>query len=374
MVTQERTVINQEGRPLTDAAADPAQRALGIGGSDIAVILGLNPYKTPLDLYLEKRGIWRDEGESEAAHWGRVMEPVLVREYSRREQVVVLRREGGALLEIHDGYEIVPALEEAERAHRMLGTLVHPEYSWARGHLDALGLDESCEPTHVVEAKTADLRLAGHWGEAGSDEVPEHYLVQVMWYLMLCGLPMAHLAVLIGGNRFATYYIPRDEALIDLLMERGEEFWRRVEREDPPNPEPGERGRVSLARMYPRAGEREMEWTPAILRLAEELHDACCELASAEERKVTVENELKAIMADASRIILSPDGKAYVSWKNNKQTEQIDWQSVARNIAQAAATPTDAFARIVAAHTSTKPGARVFRRQGFDRLFTTART
>jgi predicted phage-related endonuclease len=57
--------------------APPIDRTGYIGGSDIAAILGLSPYKTPLDVYLEKRGLWEDGAAGEAARWGTIMEPIL---------------------------------------------------------------------------------------------------------------------------------------------------------------------------------------------------------------------------------------------------------------------------------------------------------
>src|SRR5690606_18657199 len=77
-------------------AADPAVRRSGIGSSDAATVAGLNRWKTPLDLYLEKRGLVEPEPASEAAEWGTILEPTILREFARRNGLCVVGR-------AHDG-------------------------------------------------------------------------------------------------------------------------------------------------------------------------------------------------------------------------------------------------------------------------------
>lgn len=350
-------------------ATDSAERAKGIGGSDIPVILGLSPYKTPLDLYLQKRGLWEDEFESEAAHWGSVMEPVLAREYVRRYEIPVLRREHGYDVSIGPEYDIV---QNPEEPWGILGTLTHPKYPWARGHVDGIGLAETGAPSHVCEFKTADLRLSGFWGDPDTDQVPEHYLAQVQWYLELADLELGHLAVLIGGNRFARYIIPRDQVLIGLMLERAAEFWERVQTQNPPAPEPGERGKQSLARLYPKGAlGKEIDATPELLRATRILHGLREEAKSLDGEKTTAENEIKLVMADAVRLNLGP--KSYISWKNNKDSVKTDWEAAFHDLARTLAQESPALVPevvegTIALHTTMTPGSRVFRCQGLDKL------
>jgi predicted phage-related endonuclease len=349
-VTQAETLIGP--------AADPAERRKGIGGSDIAAVLGLSPYKSPLDLYLEKRGLWQDEAAGEAAYWGTVMEPVLAREFVRRTGRSMLRREPGrGDVEIGPDYEIV---QDPSEPWDILGTLTHPKYPWARCHLDGVVLD-GVAPCAVWEGKTASEYLSGLWGDPGTDEVPESYLVQVQWGMWLADLEVAHVSPLIGGNRFGQYVVHRDEGLISMMVERAAEFWERVQTGNAPAPEPGERGKESLARLYPRSEpEKQLEATPTLLNLAKGLHQLREAVKHTEEEKVTLENEIKQIMADAERLNLGP--KSYIGWKNAKHSEKVDWEAVARALGA-----TDA---IVQQHTKVVPGARRFLCQGLDKLST----
>lgn len=342
-------------------------RSSYIGGSDIPAILGLSPYATPLDVYLQKRGLWVDEHESEAIHWGNVMEPILAREYARRYAVPVLRRERDRTILLGTG-----DFPEAKGEH-LLGTLSHPRYPWARGHVDGIGITGTGDPRHVCEFKTADSRLGHLWGDEGTDQVPEPYLVQVQWYMMLAELELAELAVLLGGNSFRRYVIHRDEALIDLMLDRAAEFWDRVETMDPPAPEPGERGKESLARLYPRGFHGvELDATPELYDMAEELHRLRLAVKSEEERKTTIENEIKMILGSAVRLNLGP--KSYISWANNKASQVTDWEAAFRDLARTLEQESPAICPevvegTIALHTTTKPGPRVFRCQGLEKLF-----
>ncbi len=72
-------------------------RARGLGGSDIAAVLGLSRYRTPYEVWLEKTGqAVQESGESEPAYWGQVLEDVTAREYSKRTDWQSLAKHLGA--------------------------------------------------------------------------------------------------------------------------------------------------------------------------------------------------------------------------------------------------------------------------------------
>ena len=78
-------------------------RQKGIGGSDAAAVLGLSRWKGPIDIWLSKtQEIMQDDGQSEAAYWGTVLEDVVAREFMKRTGFSVRRR--NAIL-MHDEYD-----------------------------------------------------------------------------------------------------------------------------------------------------------------------------------------------------------------------------------------------------------------------------
>jgi len=177
-------------------------RMTGIGGSDAAAVLGLSKYKTPLQVYQEKRGEIGGIPDNEPMLWGRVLEPVIRQQYAERTGRTVRLPEGIIRHQTHPF---------------MLATV-----------------DGITDDGRLVEVKTA--RTAQDWGEPGTDEVPQAYLIQVQHYLEVTALPVADVAVLIGGSDFRMYEIEADRELQGMIIDGEADFWRRVEQGIPPDP------------------------------------------------------------------------------------------------------------------------------------------
>jgi predicted phage-related endonuclease len=96
-------------------------------------------------------------------------------------------------------------------------------------------LDRLTEDGRIVEIKTS--RTAEGWGDAGTDEVPDWYLLQVTHQLLVTGAEAADVAVLISGSDFRTYTVGRHVKLLDSLLRSEESFWARHKANDPPAPD-----------------------------------------------------------------------------------------------------------------------------------------
>jgi putative phage-type endonuclease len=187
---------------MTDRAQWLAERRTGIGGSDVAAILGLSKWKSPLDVYLDKRGEAPEQEDTESLLWGRLLEPVIRQQYAERTGTIVR----------------VP--------ETMLRSPLH-------GCMVA-NVDGITDAGRVLEIKTA--RTAEGWGEEGSADIPDAYALQVQHYMAVTGLIVTDVAVLIGGSDFRLYEVPADAELQDMLVEREEAFWLRVIHGDAPPP------------------------------------------------------------------------------------------------------------------------------------------
>lgn len=170
-------------------------RATGLGGSDIAAIMGISPFRTALDVWLEKTGRQapQDISNVEAVYWGTVNEAAVADRWARDHPDCVVRR--------------------------LNATLVGRSADWKRANLDRLVV-EGGRPS-VLEIKTASAFKAEEW-DGG---VPPYYLTQVTWYLAITGWDMAHVAVLIGGNDYREFDVPRDEEDIRAVTEAATDFW-----------------------------------------------------------------------------------------------------------------------------------------------------
>jgi len=256
-------------------------RRRGIGGSDVGAILGLNKYRTPLDVYFEKRGEVEPEdlSDNDAVHFGIVLEDVIAAEYERRT---------------------------GRKVRRNNRVLQHPKYPWMLANLDR----EVVGRERILECKTAGAYMAGGWGESGTDQVPESYLLQCMHYLAVTGRQVADLAVLIGGRDFRIYEIRRDEELIQMLIEREAEFWARVERGDPPAPLLLQ----DVSKLFPRhTPDKEVEATPDVLALLQGLRDRKDTIKRLKEEAERLQMKISEAMGDAERLV--HEGMTLATWK-----------------------------------------------------------
>lgn len=198
------TVSQQE-----DEAGWLAARSRGIGGSDIGPICGVSVFTTARQIYLRKTGQYpdslsKDEASSERMHFGHMLEPIVADEYARRELC-----EGGSHPDLH--------LENYE------ATLQHNDYPWALANVDRFIVDKEGNPVGILECKTTSEYMNDEWADG---EILTTYLYQLNWYLFVTGLKWGALACLVGGNKFYTYEVVRNDELInDILIPKAKEFW-----------------------------------------------------------------------------------------------------------------------------------------------------
>jgi putative phage-type endonuclease len=223
-VTSPTADVVADTRGLTRAAWLTLRRS-GIGGSDAATVLGLNPYATALGLYLDKLGLAAEPPETEAMWWGRALEPVVAERFA----------------------QIMPFT-----VHELHQMLRHRQHPFLLANIDRVLLD----PHHpdrgpgILEVKAPGARQLAHWGP---DTAPDPYLIQVQHYLAVTGFSWAYLAARVGNQQ--TYFLPveRDDAFITALIRAEADFWERVQTRRPP-PLDGSDSAVALVKgLYPTA-------------------------------------------------------------------------------------------------------------------------
>lgn len=186
-----------------------ALRQSGIGGSDIAAILGVSPYATAYDVYQSKTQPLSDEDMNEFAYWGTVLEDTVAREFSKRSG---LKIQNVNYLMRHPTHRF--AIANIDRA--VVNRDVSGNVRFKDGKLTT---------DQIVEIKTASEYVGKNWGNEDSDEVPDQYQCQAQWYMGVTGVEVCHMAVLIGGNKYRQYRIERNQDLINVLFETAHDFW-----------------------------------------------------------------------------------------------------------------------------------------------------
>lgn len=306
------------------------ERSTGIGATDVAAILGVHRWKSPLEVWAEKTGrIERSiEPPSERAHWGQVLEPVVVREYTAAREGYMITN---GLVVVQGTSPGAALLARSEREPWMLcspDAIVVPKMD-AVALLDArmnlaTGEDERGQSINMssfpvlwgADAKTADAMRGDEFGEEGTDEIPPEYVVQCDWSMAVCGVDRWDVPVLIGGNRFAIYTVTRElareQATIETVREWRDRYLIGGER---PEPGPLESARKLIERMHPEdVGEMRMA-SPEEEAMIKRRLSLKLSIGSLEKELETIDNELRARIGDGEGIMSS---FAKATWKRTK--------------------------------------------------------
>jgi len=180
-------------RSERDAFLQARQR--GLGGSDIGAILGISPFKTAVDVFLDKTNPHPKDIQTELTRWGQALEPVIAQRFAQDHGMKVIRPETSAQ---------------------------HPQHPWMIAHLDGIIVHDT---PGVLEVKNVNAFGAKAWGNEGSDEVPLPYVAQCAWYMAIKNYDYAVIAALFGGNDYREFRLERDRELEQHLIEKGQAFW-----------------------------------------------------------------------------------------------------------------------------------------------------
>lgn len=274
---QAQRLVNTAELPREDWLAI---RRRGIGGSDMAAIAGMDPWKSPMAVYLEKLNEIPEEPDNERMYWGRVLEDVIANEFKARNNL---------------------------RVQRVNAVLQHPKHPVLLANIDRLVLDR---PRAVLEIKTTSAYNAKEWED---DKLPDRVMVQLQHYLGVTGLQKGYVAALIGGNRYIQYEVPRDDQVIDYLQRIALDFWKLVENRTPPEMDGSKACSDVLELLYPKSTPgTEILLPDEALELIEMFEAAQAEEKAAKERKEEAANKIKALLGDceAGRV-----GDRVVTWK-----------------------------------------------------------
>ncbi|KWV80509.1 YqaJ-like viral recombinase domain protein [Pseudomonas fluorescens] len=275
-----------------------AVRKQGIGSSDAAAAVGLNPYKSQLELWLEKTG--RDTSlpkldpldEESPAYWGNILEPIVAAHYSKRS---------------------------GRRVRRINAVLQHPDpkLAWMLANIDreVIGADD----VQILECKTAGINGARLWKEG----VPEYVQLQVMHQLAVTGKQAADVAVLLGGQHLEIHRIERDESMIARLIDLERLFWDYVVSDTPPPADGTASAEAALRCLYPEDNGQTLDFSQhtELATTYLELKAVRQSIAQQEEREAQLKQVLQQAMGAATRAEFT---EGYISWRKAKDSAGLD--------------------------------------------------
>lgn len=261
-------------------------RTKGIGGSDVSVIAGVNPFRSIFQLWLEKTGqVEPEETENDNTHFGNVLEPVIKREFSKRTGLKV-------------------------RAKRAL--LQSEEYPFMLADLDGVIYENG--KMNLFEAKTASAYKQEIW-EKG---IPEEYVLQVQHYMAVTGAEKTYLAALVGGNRFYWKVVRRDEQKIAEIIALEKAFWEEnVLAGKEPVPDGSGATTDFLNEKYASSNGNTILLPEEALGLCRRYEELSGQLNELQDKKDAVSNQLKNFLKNNESGVI---GEYRVTWKQVTST------------------------------------------------------
>jgi len=292
-----------------------------IGGSDVAAILGLSPWKSAHSLYLHLIGELPPQEDNEALARGREMEPVIAGLF---------------------------AVNHCEFAVCQSGMSTRSDYPFLIGSPDRIlfddmpvssdGFDEppnySNVPVSGLEIKTADITKMSQWGEEGTDEIPVEYLVQCQWYCGLLNVPDWYIAVgfVKPGSRkicgYREYKIEHDPARYAAMVKCAVDFWQHhVEKRIPPEITEPDTATVEYYRRRERKPESAVFCEPEMDEMIGELKEAQANIKKYEKEYELIKTKLLSEMGNAEVVIDPYSQKQMITFKAY-ETASVDYKEL----------------------------------------------
>ncbi|MBW4864301.1 MAG: YqaJ viral recombinase family protein [Paeniclostridium sp.] len=288
-------IISHETKYMTKEEWLEARRG-GIGGSDASSVLGFNPYKSSISVYLEKiqnnnlsRDLERKDGIS------------LINKNQFKEEVSY-KMELGNKLEEFVAREFT--LKTGKKVRNINGILKNDNYPFALANIDRAVVGEKA----FLECKVTNSFSKKLWKK----EVPMHYQIQMTHYMAVTGATHCYVAALIGNEDLVIHKIYRDEELINKVMNLEKRFWDEcVLGESLPNPDGSDDYSNMIQGIYKDSKKEEL-----ILFKKDDLmsrYDEVCELSKdISKEKKTIEQYIQSQMKDYEVAYL---GDRKITWK-----------------------------------------------------------
>ena len=251
-------------------------RADGLGGSEIAAVLGLSPWESRFSLWHRKRGSLGQQDDNPGMTWGRRLEAPIAEAFIDNHPELKVRK--------------VPGMW---RSKMRPWQLADPDR-----HIT--GPDGN----QILEIKTAHNSAAFEWGQTGTDQIPVYYRAQVLWYLDVFGFDSAYLAVLIGGSDYREYRIDYDGADVETMRTAGAAFLHTVVDGKRPDIDDSDATYQAVRELHPNIDDSDLEVEP---RLALDYLAACETAANAKSDKQRLSSLLLDAMGSARYALLAGD-------------------------------------------------------------------
>lgn len=259
-------------------------RQSGIGGSDASCIAGLNPWKSSIQLYMEKKEDSPKEVKSLRMELGNRLEGLVAELFTE---------------------------ETGLKVRNVNGILKNDKYPFALANIDRAIVGEKA----FLECKTTNSYALKEWEEG----VPAHYEIQCLHYMAITGATHCYIAALIGNSDFIWHKIERDQETIDYLMQIEKDFWENnIEKDIVPMPDGSDAYSEYLKKKYDKSNGQVIE-----LHLLENgvdkldrYDEIVADIKVLEVEKKTIEQEIQLQMEEFE---VATVGARKITWKTSNR-------------------------------------------------------
>ena len=259
-------------------------RQAGIGGSDASCIAGLNPWKSAIQLYMDKKEENPKEQKSLRMELGNRLEGLVAELFTEATGLKV---------------------------RNVNGILKNDKYPFAIANIDRAIVGEKA----FLECKTTNSYALKEWEEG----VPAHYEIQCLHYMAITGATHCYIAALIGNSDFIWHKIERDQETIDYLMQIEKDFWENnIEKDVVPMPDGSDAYSEYLKKKYDKSNGQTIE-----LHLLENgvdklnrYDEIVTDIKALESEKKLIEQEIQFHMEEFE---IAKIGDRKVTWKSSSR-------------------------------------------------------
>ena len=259
-------------------------RQAGIGGSDASCIAGLNPWKSSIQLYIDKKEENPKELKSLRMELGNRLEGLVAELFTE---------------------------ETGLKVRNVNGILHNDNYPFALANIDRAIVGEKA----FLECKTTNSYALKEWQEG----VPAHYEIQCLHYMAITGATHCYIAALIGNSDFIWHKIERDQETIDYLMKIEKDFWENnILKDEIPLPDGSDAYSEYIKEKYKQSNGETIELHllkdgPQKIIRYDEIDSTIKEL---EAEKKLIQQEIQAEMKDFE---VAKIGDRKITWKTSSR-------------------------------------------------------
>lgn len=263
-----------------------ANRASGLGGSDMAAVLGQSPYRTCLQVFLEKTGELApdDLSDNPKVQAGNFFEESIAKLYAWQNSTI-----------------LTPFTE----------TVYHPDYVFLLANPDYRDSEGG-----IIEIKNMDVDVAYSYGWPSNFKAPVHYMIQLMYYCILTDAPYGKLVCHITGARFEVTHYERDTQVERWLINNAVDFWERhvMTRTAPPAST-----LKDIQFLFPVSENKSVVGRQDINMLLKEYADLTQSISQAQKRKDEIQLSVSGYMGEHDTL-LSPTEEVLATWRTHERS------------------------------------------------------